>query len=70
MDDLDYDIERQVRLSDQPWFECAKCGAHVTESEWSSLCQDCGEQEADADFDFASAPHPRAYYEVGGGNNG
>ena len=42
-----YDTERKDRLSEQPWFECAKCGKHVTESDWLSLCQDCGEQEDD-----------------------
>jgi hypothetical protein len=54
-----YDIERAERLSEQPWFNCAKCGKEVRESEWASLCQDCGEQEED----FAGTPHPSAHYE-------
>jgi hypothetical protein len=44
-----YDTERSERLSEQPWFECAKCGKTVRESEWLSLCQDCGEAEEDAE---------------------
>lgn len=45
MDDLYYDNERRDRLTEQPWFDCAKCGKEVRESDWASLCQECGEAE-------------------------
>jgi len=63
-----YDIERTDRPTgyfEDAWFNCAKCGKEVRESEWASLCNDCGEDEErqDQDADFASCPHPSAYYE-------
>ena len=50
MDDLHYDTERNDRLREDAWFNCAKCGKEVRESEWISLCNDCGDalEEADA----------------------
>jgi len=62
---IDYDLERNDRLREDAWFNCAKCGKEVRESEWASLCQDCGEDEErqDQDADFASCPHPSAHYE-------
>lgn len=44
-----YDIEREDLLFEQSWFNCANCGKEVRESEWASLCQDCGEDEEQQD---------------------
>jgi hypothetical protein len=40
-----YDVERMDRLREDAWFNCAKCGKEVRESEWISLCNECGEAE-------------------------
>ena len=44
-----YDIERNDRLREDAWFNCAKCGKEVRQSDWASLCQDCGEEEDEQD---------------------
>jgi len=40
-----YDIERNEKPREDAWFNCAKCGKEVRESEWMSLCNECGEEE-------------------------
>ena len=39
-------LERTAdRIFEDAWFNCAKCGKEVRESEWVSLCNDCGEED-------------------------
>lgn len=45
---MSYDIERNERLREDAWFNCAKCGREVRESEWISLCNDCGDEIGEA----------------------
>ena len=33
------------RLREEAWFNCSKCGKEVRESDWISLCNECGEAE-------------------------
>jgi hypothetical protein len=40
-----YDVERNDRLREDAWFNCASCGKEVRESDFVSLCNHCGEYE-------------------------
>ena len=44
-----YDTERMQRLREDAWLNCAKCGKEVRESEWVSLCNECGDELEEAD---------------------
>lgn len=44
-----YDIERRDKPSEEAWFNCAKCGKEVRQTDFISLCQDCGEAEEERD---------------------
>jgi Zn finger protein HypA/HybF involved in hydrogenase expression len=45
---VSYDTQRSDGVREEAWFNCAKCGKEVRESEWISLCNECGEEEEEA----------------------
>lgn len=44
-----YDTEHRDKPSEEAWFNCAKCGKEVRQTDFVSLCQDCGEAEEEKD---------------------
>ena len=52
---INYDTGRNNRPREDAWFNCAKCGKEVRESEWISLCNDCGDELEEADAQRAES---------------